>query len=197
MLRPAIDETSPRRPARCAPPGCKPSDLRAVVLVGGSSRIPLVAQLVTSARSGDLSPIDTDPKHAIALGAARHAHLTADRTRRPHVAEPTDRRWSAAGAARRLGRDDADGRAATSPRSDDAAARAAAHRVHRAPADERTDPDAPPLVDRPRPPASTPPPTTTPPPYVPPPSEPTTPGRLPRPPVRPRASAPACSSSPP
>ncbi|PZS16467.1 MAG: Hsp70 family protein, partial [Pseudonocardiales bacterium] len=47
----------------------EPGDLDAVLLVGGSSRVPLVAQLV-SAELGRPVAIDADPKAAIALGAA-------------------------------------------------------------------------------------------------------------------------------
>jgi actin-like ATPase involved in cell morphogenesis len=47
-----------------------PGDLAAVVLAGGSSRIPLVAQLVTE-ELGRPVALDLHPKHAVALGAAR------------------------------------------------------------------------------------------------------------------------------
>lgn len=50
----------------------EPSDLAAVLLVGGSSRIPMVAQMV-SAEVGRPVAVDTDPKHAVALGAAMAA----------------------------------------------------------------------------------------------------------------------------
>jgi YVTN family beta-propeller protein len=47
----------------------EPSDLSAVLLIGGSSRIPLVARMV-SAELGRPLVIDTHPKYAVALGAA-------------------------------------------------------------------------------------------------------------------------------
>jgi hypothetical protein len=47
----------------------EPGDVSAVLLVGGSSRIPLVSQLV-GAELGQPVAIDTHPKHSIALGAA-------------------------------------------------------------------------------------------------------------------------------
>ena len=52
MIRPALTETigSLRRALRSA--AVDPSDVTAVLLVGGSSRIPLVAQLVTSELGG-------------------------------------------------------------------------------------------------------------------------------------------------
>jgi molecular chaperone DnaK len=50
----------------------EPSDLSAVLLVGGSSRIPLVAQMV-SAALGRPTVVDAHPKYAVALGAAELA----------------------------------------------------------------------------------------------------------------------------
>ena len=48
-----------------------PDELSAVLLVGGSSRIPLVAQMV-SEELGRPTVVDTHPKYAVALGAAAH-----------------------------------------------------------------------------------------------------------------------------
>jgi molecular chaperone DnaK len=69
MIRPHIEHTveALRRALRSA--NVTPDDLDAVLLVGGSSRVPLVAQLV-SAELGRPVAIDADPKAAIALGAA-------------------------------------------------------------------------------------------------------------------------------
>jgi actin-like ATPase involved in cell morphogenesis len=84
MIRPLVAQTVEvlRRALRCA--AVQPADLDAVLLVGGSSRVPLVAQLV-SAELGRPVTIDTDPQTTIALGAARRAQpagipvsLTAD-----------------------------------------------------------------------------------------------------------------------
>jgi hypothetical protein len=47
----------------------QPADLSAVLLVGGSSRIPLVAQMV-SAELGCPTVLDTQPHYVVALGAA-------------------------------------------------------------------------------------------------------------------------------
>ncbi|MGH3764219.1 MAG: Hsp70 family protein [Pseudonocardiaceae bacterium] len=47
----------------------KPAELSAVLLVGGSSRIPLIARMV-SAELGRPTVVDTHPKNAVALGAA-------------------------------------------------------------------------------------------------------------------------------
>jgi actin-like ATPase involved in cell morphogenesis len=69
MVRPALQASigALRRALRSA--GLAPEDLSAVLLVGGSSRIPLVAELV-GAELGRPVAVDTEPKHAVALGAA-------------------------------------------------------------------------------------------------------------------------------
>ena len=76
MIRVRVAETveSLRRALRSADVGSQ--DLDVVLLVGGSSRVPLVAQLV-SAELGRPVAVDADPKAAIALGAALSA-LPAD-----------------------------------------------------------------------------------------------------------------------
>ena len=163
MLRPALEETVTATTRALRTAGLQPSDLRAVVLVGGSSRIPLVAQLVTSALGRPVA-VDTDPKHAIALGAARHAHLTA----------------AGPGAITSPGRQTAEGLAAAQ-----APPLAAAGMTPMAspppPRAHLTPPPAPPPTASILPPRTSgpiptaPPPTGTPPPYVPP-TEPTGPG---------------------
>ncbi|MGH3882038.1 MAG: Hsp70 family protein [Pseudonocardiaceae bacterium] len=72
LIRPQVAETveALRRALRSADVG--PEDLDAVLLVGGSSRVPLVAQLV-SAELGRPVAVDADPTAAIALGAALFA----------------------------------------------------------------------------------------------------------------------------
>ena len=69
MIRPAIDATiaSMRRALQSARVDLP--QLHTVLLVGGSSRIPMVAHLV-SAELGRPTSVDTHPKHAVALGAA-------------------------------------------------------------------------------------------------------------------------------
>ncbi|SFN75700.1 Hsp70 family protein [Mycetocola miduiensis] len=49
--------------------GVEPDDLAAILLIGGSSRVPLVAQLLSEEVKRPLA-IDADPKASIALGAA-------------------------------------------------------------------------------------------------------------------------------
>ncbi|HET9117402.1 MAG TPA: Hsp70 family protein [Pseudonocardiaceae bacterium] len=69
MIRAQIGETvqALRRTLQSAQ--LEPEELDVVLLVGGSSRVPLVAQLV-SAELGRPVAVDADPKAAIALGAA-------------------------------------------------------------------------------------------------------------------------------
>jgi actin-like ATPase involved in cell morphogenesis len=69
LIRPPLLETvaSLRRALRSA--GVAPEDLTTVLLAGGSSRIPLVAELL-SAQLGRPLAVDAHPKHLVALGAA-------------------------------------------------------------------------------------------------------------------------------
>src|SRR5262249_55826144 len=69
MVRAPIESTigALARTLRSAQVG--PEELSAVLLVGGSSRIPLVAQMV-SEELGRPTVVDTHPKYAVALGAA-------------------------------------------------------------------------------------------------------------------------------
>jgi molecular chaperone DnaK len=69
MIRPAIDDTISALHRALRSAGVTPEQLQSVLLVGGSSRIPLVGQLV-SASLGRPVAVDAHPKHAIALGAA-------------------------------------------------------------------------------------------------------------------------------
>jgi molecular chaperone DnaK len=69
MVRPALLSTveALRRALRSA--DVTPEQLHSVLLVGGSSRMPIVAQLV-GAELGRPVAVDAHPKHAVALGAA-------------------------------------------------------------------------------------------------------------------------------
>ncbi len=69
MIRPTLAETvtALERALRSASMSAESVDH--VLLVGGSSRIPLVAQLVSSGLGRPVA-VDTHPKHAVALGAA-------------------------------------------------------------------------------------------------------------------------------
>ena len=54
--------------------GLEPADLTAVLLIGGSSRIPLVAQLISEQLDRPIA-VDADPKSSICMGAAVSAVL--------------------------------------------------------------------------------------------------------------------------
>ncbi len=70
MIRPTVRETVDALRRALASAEVEPADLSAVLLVGGSSRIPLVAEMVTASLGRPVS-VDAHPKHAVALGAAQ------------------------------------------------------------------------------------------------------------------------------
>jgi molecular chaperone DnaK len=70
MIRPDLDRTIEATHRALESAGVDPAQLDAILLVGGSSRIPLVSQLI-SAEFGRAPAIDEDPKVAVAMGAAR------------------------------------------------------------------------------------------------------------------------------
>ncbi len=76
MVRPALAETVRTLRSTVADAGVAVDDLAGVLLVGGSSRIPLVADLL---REGLGRPVlaDADPKNAVAAGAALAAERSA------------------------------------------------------------------------------------------------------------------------
>jgi molecular chaperone DnaK len=69
LIREQVEETVDALRKAVLSAGCAPEGLTAVLLVGGSSRIPLVAQLVSDGLGRPVA-VDTDPKNAIAKGAA-------------------------------------------------------------------------------------------------------------------------------
>jgi len=72
MVRPFLEDTIGALRRAITSTGLSTSDIDRVLLVGGSSRIPLVAQLVTEALGRPFF-VDAHPKHAVALGAALSA----------------------------------------------------------------------------------------------------------------------------
>jgi molecular chaperone DnaK len=72
MIRPMIDSTIESLVRTIRSAGIDGADLDAVLLVGGSSRIPLVAGTVEAAL-GRPTVVNAHPKHLVALGAARLA----------------------------------------------------------------------------------------------------------------------------
>lgn len=69
LIRPAVEQTVSALARAVASAGVTSEQLAAVLLVGGSSRIPLVAQLV-SERFDRPVAVDADPRNGIAKGAA-------------------------------------------------------------------------------------------------------------------------------
>jgi molecular chaperone DnaK (HSP70) len=69
MIRAALGETVEALSRAIERSGLRPDDLAAVLLVGGSARIPLVAELVSAALGRSVA-VGGYPKHAVALGAA-------------------------------------------------------------------------------------------------------------------------------
>ena len=76
VIRPPLLETVHSLRRAIASAGIGPNDIAAVVLAGGSSRIPLVTELV-SAELGRPVAVDAHPKHTVAMGAARLAATDA------------------------------------------------------------------------------------------------------------------------
>jgi YVTN family beta-propeller protein len=69
MIRAQIESTIGALTRTLRSAHIEPADLNAVLLVGGSSRIPLVAQMITAALNRP-TLVDVHPKYAVALGAA-------------------------------------------------------------------------------------------------------------------------------
>jgi actin-like ATPase involved in cell morphogenesis len=69
MIRPPLVETVTALERAVRSAGLEPTAVSHVLLVGGSSRIPIVAQMVSSELGRPIA-VDAHPKHAVALGAA-------------------------------------------------------------------------------------------------------------------------------
>jgi hypothetical protein len=69
LIRPQVARTVEALGRTLRSAGLGPADLDTVLLVGGSSRVPLVAQLISAALDLPVA-VDADPQTAIALGAA-------------------------------------------------------------------------------------------------------------------------------
>jgi len=72
LIRPSLSDSIGAIHRALESAGVTPEELSRVLLVGGSSRIPLIAQMVSS-ELGRPVAVDADPKHAVALGAASFA----------------------------------------------------------------------------------------------------------------------------
>ncbi len=69
MIRPSLEDSIGALKRAIANADISDADISTVLLVGGSSRIPLVSQLIRS-ELGRPVAVDAHPKHAVALGAA-------------------------------------------------------------------------------------------------------------------------------
>jgi molecular chaperone DnaK len=85
MIRPVLRETVAMLQRALELAGVTPAVLSAVVLAGGSSRIPVVAEMVSEALGRPVS-VDAHPKDTVALGAARLAASTERGTTREAAA---------------------------------------------------------------------------------------------------------------
>jgi molecular chaperone DnaK len=75
MIRPLLAQSIDALQAALQAAQVQPSDVDTVLLVGGSSRIPLVSQLVQSSLGRPVA-IDVHTKHAVALGASIAAEMS-------------------------------------------------------------------------------------------------------------------------
>jgi YVTN family beta-propeller protein len=79
MVRPTLADSVTALRRAIDSGGLQPSDIDRVLLVGGSSRMPLVAALVSGGLGRPVTA-DAHPKHVVALGAALAAARVADPT---------------------------------------------------------------------------------------------------------------------
>lgn len=89
MVRPALADTLSALRRAMDSAEVTAEDISAVLLVGGSSRMPIVAQLVSNDLGRPVA-VDADPKHAVALGAATAA-ATALAARTGQATDEADR----------------------------------------------------------------------------------------------------------
>lgn len=85
MIRSPIEQSADALARAVAGASLTPQDIDRILLVGGSSRIPLVSQVLSSRFHRPLA-LDTHPKHAVALGAARLALAAGSEAPAPVVA---------------------------------------------------------------------------------------------------------------
>ena len=99
LIRPDVERAIDELDRTVASAGLGPTDLAAVYLVGGSSRIPLVGRLLAE-RYGDRVMSRDEPKSVVALGAARSTKPLFDRSpaavpaAAPVAAPSGGHRWS-------------------------------------------------------------------------------------------------------
>ena len=77
MVRPALNETMAAMGRALRNAHVEPTQLRSILLVGGSSRIPLVSEMLHREFSVPTA-LDSHPKHDVALGSVRVGHDETD-----------------------------------------------------------------------------------------------------------------------
>jgi len=87
MIRPSLADTIGAMQRAIRSGGLSIDEIDLVLLVGGSSRIPLVGQMAAG-ELGRPVAVDVHPKHSIALGAARAAAASPDGAHLEAVASP-------------------------------------------------------------------------------------------------------------
>ena len=87
MIRPSLTDSIGAMRRALASAAVEPEQVQTVLLVGGSSRIPLVAEIVGN-ELGRPVAVDAHPKHAVALGAAMAAMAADDAATAPVVVVP-------------------------------------------------------------------------------------------------------------
>ena len=98
LIRPSLVDSIEAMRRALASAGVAPDEVNRVLLVGGSSRVPLISQLVSS-ELGRPVAVDAHPKHAIALGAAFAASGMVEGPAAEAVGSATDAAAPAAAAA--------------------------------------------------------------------------------------------------
>jgi molecular chaperone DnaK len=103
-IRPQVEDTVDALQRAVSSAGLTPPQLTAVLLVGGSSRIPLVGQLVSELLGRPVS-VDVDPKNAIPMGAVLSLMPAPPQVPAPRISAsaPHPARAAVAGMAPPLG----------------------------------------------------------------------------------------------
>jgi len=91
LVRPALMETIGALRRALAGAAVEAEDVSQILIAGGSSRIPLVAELIAEVLERPVA-IDRDPKHVVALGAAHAAADAGDAASSGHAGPFADER---------------------------------------------------------------------------------------------------------
>src|SRR4051794_9176697 len=89
MIRPAIAESIDALQRALTAAEVTADEVHAVLLVGGSSRVPLIGQMVTAALGRPVA-VDAHPKYSVALGAAMEAAASTGAAERTSITAVVD-----------------------------------------------------------------------------------------------------------